>query len=74
MGSNILILLPDLCLDLREVILLIVVRNALACILVGIFALRERRIVQLSASGERPEQLPFGLLRWIDAIPKRLAH
>ena len=74
MSRNSLILFSDLCLDLRQIILLVVVVDSLARVLVGIFAFGEGRVVQLSASGERPEQVPFGFFRWIDAILKRLAH
>ena len=74
MSCNILVFLPDLCLDLREVILLIVVANALARVRVGIFAFGERCIVQLSTPIEHKVQLLLRSFLRIDAVLVRLMH
>ena len=51
MGGYILVFLPDLCLDLRKSILLLVVADALARIRVGVFALRESRVIEFETPG-----------------------
>src|SRR5712691_651579 len=74
MCGYILIFLSDFCLDFWQIVLLIGVADRLARILIGVFALREGRVVQFPAPGLRPVQLLLSLFRWIDTVLKRLAH
>lgn len=74
MRGDVLVLFPDLVLDKRQVILLIVVGDALACHVIGIPSLRECCIVQLTAPGERPEELLLSGLVRVEAIFVRLSQ
>ena len=71
---NVLVLFSDLRLHLRQIILLIIVRDRLARVRVGITAFGKRGIVEVPTACERPVELLLSRLCGIQAILKRLAH
>ena len=74
LAVNVLVLLPDLCLDLRQIALLFVVADRLARYAIGVLPFGKRGVVQLTATSKRPEQLLLLLLGWIEPEFVRFPH